>query len=78
MSLPIAFAFELDLKGVVRQTVQSALGKNGVIEQRNPLVDVSIGGEDGGGTSVAFDDDFVDVVGLRGVEPPQSEVIEDE
>ena len=64
MSLPIAFAFDLDLVGVVGQTVKSALSKNRVIEQRNPLVDVSIGGEDGGGTAVALDDDFVDVVGL--------------
>ena len=78
LSLSIAFAFDLDLKGVVGQTVQSALSKNGIIEQRNPLIDVSIGGEDGGGTSVAFDDDFVDVVGLCGIEPTQSEVVEDE
>ena len=60
------------------QTVKSALSKNRVIEQRNPLVDVSIGGEDAGGTAVALDDDFVDVVGLCGIEPPQSEVVEDE
>ena len=42
LSLPVAFAFDLDLVGVVGQTVKSALGKNRVIEQRNPLVDVSI------------------------------------
>ena len=32
LSLPVAFAFDLDLVGVVGQTVQSALGKNRVIE----------------------------------------------
>ncbi len=42
LSLPVAFAFDLDLVCVVRQTVKSALSKNRVIEQRNPLVDVSI------------------------------------
>ncbi len=42
LSLPVAFAFDLDLVGVVGQTVKSALSKNRVIEQRNPLVDVSI------------------------------------
>ena len=42
LSLPVAFAFDLDLVSVVGQTVKSALGKNRVIEQRNPLVDVSI------------------------------------
>ena len=44
-STPVALrgdAFDLDLVGVVGQTVKSALGKNRVIEQRNPLVDVSI------------------------------------
>ena len=35
LSLPVAFAFDLDLVGVVGQTVKSALGKNRVIEQRN-------------------------------------------
>ena len=39
LSLPVAFAFDLDLVGVVGQTVKSALGKNRVIEQRNPLVE---------------------------------------
>lgn len=78
LPLPVAFAFDLNLVGVVGQTVQSALGKNRVIEQRDPLVDMSIAREDGRGAAVTLNDDFVDVVGLCGIEPPQSEVVDDE
>ena len=33
---------------------------------------------EGGGAPVAFENDFVEVAGLQRVEPPESEVVEDE
>lgn len=60
------------------ETVQGALGEDGIVEQGDPLVDGAVGGDDGRGASMALDDDLVEVAGLLGIEAPQSEIIDDQ
>jgi hypothetical protein len=43
-----------------------------------PLGGFPVGGADGGGFVVAFDDDLVEVVGLGGVQGSECEVVEDQ
>ena len=61
LTFPVAVAFDNDLVGVVRQPIDRALGKDGIVEQRNPLVDGAVTGDDGGSAAVAFEDDFVEI-----------------
>jgi hypothetical protein len=51
-------------------------GQDGVVEEGDPLLDGPVGGSDGGGAVVAFDDDLVEVAGLLGVEPPEYPVVD--
>ena len=46
-----------DLVGVVGQAIEGALGEDGVIEEGDPLLDATVRSDDGGSSSVAFDDD---------------------
>lgn len=64
--------------GVVAEAIQRALRQDRVFEQRDPLFDGAIAGEDGRGPAVAFEDDLVDIAGLGQVEPAQAEVIDDQ
>lgn len=74
----MAFAFHDDLVGIVGQPIQGALGQDGIIEERDPLLNGAIAGENGGGSSVAFDDDLVDIAGLGRVQPAKPEVVHDQ
>ena len=74
----IAFAFHDDLVGVVGQPVQSALGQDGIIEERDPLLHCPVARKDGGGSSMALDDDLVDVTGLGGVQPSKAKIVHDQ
>ena len=78
LTFPVAVAFDDDLVGVVRKPVDRTLGQDGIVEQRNPLVDRAVAGDDGGGSSVSFENDFVEIAGLLGIETPQAEVVDDE
>jgi len=78
LAFSIALAFEDDLVGIVGEAVDGTLREDRIIEERNPFVDRAIRGEDGGGAAVPFEDDFVEVVRLGGVEPPKAEVVNDE
>lgn len=62
----------------MREPVDGALGENGVVEERDPLVDGAVTGDDGGGAAVALEDDLVEVAGLLGIEAPQAEVVDDQ
>lgn len=77
--LPFSIALPLhhDLVGVVRESIDSALSKDRVVKEGDPLIDGSVAGEDGRGTPVALEDDFVEVAGLTGVEAAKREVIDD-
>lgn len=78
-SLPFSVALPLhdDLIGVVRESVDSTLGKDRVVKEGYPLVNGPVAGENGRGTAMALKDDFVEVAGLTGVETAKREVIDD-
>jgi hypothetical protein len=78
LSGAVAVAFHDDLVGVAGEAVECAPGEDGIIEEGDPLVDGAVGGDDGGGSTVALDDDLAEVAGLPGVEPAESEVVDDE
>ena len=78
LSGAVAVAFHDDLVGVVGEAVEGALGEDGIVEEGDPLVDGPVGSDDGGGPTVALDDDLVEVAGLLGIEPAEPEVVDDE
>ena len=45
LSLAVALAFENDLVGVVGEAIDGALGEDGIIEERDPLVDRPVRGD---------------------------------
>jgi hypothetical protein len=78
LAAAIAVAFDDNLIGVVCEAIEGALGEDGIVKERDPLVDGAVRCDDGGAAAMALDDDFVEVAGLLGIEPPESEVIDDE
>lgn len=78
LAFPVGLALDDDLIGVVREAVDGGLREDGVVEERDPLVDRAIAGEDRRGAPVPFEDDLVEVARLAGVEPPEPEVVDDE
>ena len=78
MSLPITFAFDFDLMGVVRQSIEGALSQDRVVEQRDPFLDAPVTGEDRRGSLVPLDDQLVEVARLDRVEAAETEIVEDE
>ena len=66
MATAKTLAIHDDLVGVVGEAIKGALGQDGIIEEWYPFLDRSVGGNDGGGAAVAFDDDLVEVAGLLG------------
>ena len=78
LALAVALAFEGDLVGVVGEAIDGALGEDRIIEERDPLVDRPVRGNDRRGATVALEDDFVEVARLLGIEAAQREVVDDE
>ena len=74
----VSFSFYDDLVRVVGEAVEGALGEDRVGEERDPLLDVPVAGDDGRGPAVALDDDLVEVRGLPLVESADAEVVDDE
>lgn len=60
------------------EAIDGALSEDGIVEERDPLVDRAVAGDDGGGAAVAFEDDLVEVARLLGVESAQAEVVDDQ
>jgi hypothetical protein len=58
------------------EAVESAVGEDGVIEERDPLVHGAVTRDHSRGAAVALDEDIVEVTGLLGRELPQAEIIE--
>lgn len=78
LQFSVAFAFHDHLIGIVCEPVDGALGEHGVLEQRDPFVNGAIAGEDGRGSAVAFQDDFVEVTGLLVIEAAQRKIVNDQ
>jgi hypothetical protein len=66
------------LVGVVGEAVEGALSEDGIVEERDPFLDGTVGGHDGGRSTVALDDDLVEVTGLLSGETPEAEVVDNE
>ena len=60
----------------MREAIEGAVGEDGVVEERDPLVHGAIARDDGGGGPVPLDEDVVEIAGLLRGELPQAEVVE--
>ncbi len=60
------------------QAVEDGVGVGGIADQRVPLIDRELAGDDGGAASVAVLEDLEEVVAGRGVERLEAPVVEDE
>jgi hypothetical protein len=78
LTTAITLALHDNLVGVVGEAVQRALSQDGIVEERDPLLDGPVGGNDGGASPVTLDDDLVEVAGLLGIEAAEPKVIDDE
>ena len=74
---PVGLAVEDEFVGGGLEPVDGGLGEERVGHQPEPLDRLAVGGDDGGGGAVAFDDELVDVGGVEGVEGLEGEVIDD-
>jgi hypothetical protein len=78
LAFSVALTLHNDLIGVMGEPVDSALGKHGILEQRDPFIDGAIAGQDGGSSAVALQDDFVEVAGLLSIEAAKGEIVDDQ
>jgi hypothetical protein len=58
------------------EPVDGGLGEERIGHETEPLDGLAVGGDDGGGGAVAFDDQLVDVGGVERIERLEGEVIE--
>ena len=75
---PVAGTLDDNLEAGVGQAVRSAVAQDGIVEQAEPLVHGPVAGDDETGWPMTVEDEFVEVGGLLGGEPVQSEGVEDE
>jgi len=75
---PHALAVEIDPVGVMDQAIEDGVGIGGVADQRVPLIDRELAGDDGGAAAVAVLKDLQEVVASPGVERLEAPVVEDE
>ena len=68
-------SFELELAGVMDESVEDGVGEGGVAEQLMPLGQGELAGDEGGARGVSV---FEEVAAVVGVERGESEVVEDE
>ena len=60
------------------QAVEDGVGVGGIADQRMPLIDRELAGDDGGAAAVAVLKDLQEVVAGRGVERLEAPIVEDE
>lgn len=60
------------------EAIERALRQDRIVEERDPLVDGAVAGDDRRGAPVALEDDVVEVARLTGVETAEAEVIDGE
>jgi hypothetical protein len=76
LPFPIAVAFDHHLIGAVGEAIDGTLRQDGTIGIHSSMVRLLV--TRGRGAPVAFEDDFVDVAGLLGIEAPEAEVVDDQ
>ena len=75
---PVGFAVEDEFVGGGLEPVDGGLGEQGVGHQGEPFGWLAVGGRDGGGGAVPFDDELVGVGGVGCVHRLEAEVVEDQ
>jgi hypothetical protein len=78
LSLSVGLAVEDEFVGGGLEPVDCRLGEEGVGHLAEPFDGLTVRRDDGGGGPMAFDDQFVDVGGVEGIESLQGEVVDDE
>src|SRR5712691_7919089 len=73
-----AVAGEVDPVGVVDEAVENGVGVGGIADQRMPLVDRQLAGDEGGAAAVSVLEDLQEVVAGTGVERGEAPIVEDE
>src|ERR1700736_5159425 len=73
-----AFAGEFDAVGIVNETVQDGVGIGRIADYFVPSVYWKLGGNHRGAASVAFLEDFQEIVPGGGVERLQAPIVEDQ
>src|SRR6266403_4141554 len=73
-----AFAGEFDAVGIVNETVEDGVGVSGIADYFVPAVDGELGSDHRGAASVAFLEDFQEIVPGGGVEGLQAPIVEDQ
>ena len=58
------------------EPIESALRQDRVVEERDPLLDGAVAGDDGRGPPMPLEQDLVEVIGLLGSKAPQGEVVD--
>jgi len=61
--------------GPVGEAIEGAVGQDGVVGQRDPLLDRAVARDDRGGVAVPLDEDVVEVAGLLGGKLSEAEVV---
>lgn len=67
--------FDDEHVGSLGQPVDGRLGQQGVAGHRHPFSRLTVGTDDGGLASVPLHDDFVEVIGLGGVQLLNGEIV---
>ena len=76
--LPVAGPLDDDLEAGISQPVQSNVSEDGIVEQAKPLVHRAVAGDDEAGDAMSADDQLVEIGGLLGGEPVETQVIQDQ
>ena len=74
----VGLSFDDEFVGGGLESVDGGLGEEGVSHLAEPFDGLPVGGDHGGGRSVALDDELVDICGVEVVEGLEGEVIEQE
>ena len=62
----------------MRKAIERALRQDRIVEERDPLLDGPVAGDDGRCSAVALEDHLVEIARLLGRESPQAEVVEEQ
>src|SRR3981081_1966007 len=73
-----AFAGEFDAVGIVNETIEDGVGVSGIADNFVPAVDGELGSDHRGAASVAFLEDFQEIMPGGGVERLQAPIVEDQ
>jgi hypothetical protein len=73
-----ALAGQIDAVSVVDKTIEHGIGISGIADERVPLVDGELAGDDGGAAAVAIFENFQEVVTGTGVERLEPPIVEDQ